>query len=90
MAGSPNDPPPEVVPSQQTHTPSNHRTQEIANAQAHAEDLHLRQQHTPPPVDQLPQAHSELKGGNPAGSARQRAHGVNRVIINDARMQLPQ
>jgi len=27
---------------------------------------------------------------NPAGSARQRARGVNHDIINDARMQLPQ
>ena len=30
------------------------------------------------------------KGINPAGSARQRVRGVNRDIINDARMQLPQ
>ena len=27
-----NDPPPEVVPSQQTHTPPDHREQALANA----------------------------------------------------------
>ena len=36
------DPPPEVVPSQQTRTPSDHRGRALANAQAHGEDLHLR------------------------------------------------
>ena len=34
--------------------------------------------------------HSESKGGNPTGSARQRVRQVNRNIINDARMQLLQ
>jgi hypothetical protein len=32
MAGAPSDPPPEVVLSQQTHTPSDHRAQALANA----------------------------------------------------------
>ena len=90
MAGAPSDPSPEVVPSQQTHTPTDHRAQALSNAQANTEDLHLRRQHTTPLVDQLPQTHSGSKGGNPTGSARQRARGVNRDIINDARMQLPQ
>ena len=64
------DPPPEVVPSQQTRTPSDHHEPAIANAQAHGEDLRLRRQHTPPPVDQPPQAPFGSKGVNPAGSAR--------------------
>ena len=38
-----NDPPPEVMPSQQTHTLPDHREQGLANAQAHGEDLHRRQ-----------------------------------------------
>ena len=37
-----NDPPPEVVPSQQTRTPSDHREQALANAWAHGEDLRHR------------------------------------------------
>ena len=44
------DPPPEVVPSEQTHTPANHRERALANALAHGEDLRRRQQ-TPPLVD---------------------------------------
>jgi hypothetical protein len=84
-----NDPPPEVVPSQQARTPSDHRARALANAQAHGEDLRLRRQYTPPPVDQPPRAPSGSKEINPAGSARQRARGVNLDIINDARMQLP-
>ena len=84
-----NDPPPEVVPSQQTHTLVDHRECALANAQAHSEDF-CRHQQTPPPVDQPPRAPSGSKGINPAGSARHRARGVNRDIINDARMPLPQ
>jgi hypothetical protein len=89
MADAPNDPPSDVVPSQQTHTPPDHRERALANTQAHGEDLRHRQQ-TPLPVDQPPRAPSGSKGVNPAGSARQRACGVNRDIINDARMQLLQ
>ena len=84
-----NEPPPEVVPSEQTQTPADHRERALANAQAHGEDLSRRQQ-TPPPMDQPSQAPSGSKGINPAGSARQRARRVNHDIINDARMQLPQ
>ena len=36
------DPPPEVVPSEQTHTPADHREHALANAQAHGEDLRHR------------------------------------------------
>jgi len=36
------DPPPEVVPSEQTHTPTDHRELALANAQAHRKDLHRR------------------------------------------------
>ena len=32
-------PPPEVVPSQQMHTPPDHHEQALANAWAHGEDL---------------------------------------------------
>ena len=84
-----NDSPPEVVPSQQTHTPPDHRERALANGQAHGEDLRHRQQ-TPPPMDQPPWAPSGSKRINPMGSARQRARGVNHDMINDARMQLPQ
>ena len=63
-----NDPPPEVVPSQQTHTLVDHRECALANAQAHGEDFCRRQQ-TPPPVDQPPRAPSGSKGISPAGSA---------------------
>ena len=41
-------------------------------------------------MEQPPRAPSGSKGINPAGSARQCAHGVNLDIINDAHMQLPQ
>ena len=84
-----NDPPPKVVPSEQTHTPQDHRERALPNAQDHSEDLRCRQQ-TPPPMDQPPRAPSGSKGINPVGSACQRALGVNRDIINDARMQPPQ
>ena len=83
------DPPPEVVPSEQMHTPTNHREHALADAQAHGKDLRHRQQ-TPPPVEQPPQAPSGSKGINPTGSARRRALRVNHDIFNDARMQLPQ
>ena len=83
------EPPPEEVPSEQTHTPADHRKHTLTNAQAHGEDLRRRQQ-TPPPVEQPPRAPSGSKGINPAGSARQRARRVNHDIVNDARMQLPQ
>ena len=49
MADAPNDSPPEVVPSQQTRTPSDHRAQALTNAQAHGEDLRLQWQHMPHP-----------------------------------------
>ena len=62
----------------------------LANTQANAEQLRLQCEHMPPSVDQPPWPHSGSKGGNPAGSARQRARGVNLDIINDTRMQLPQ
>ena len=55
------DPPPEVMPSEQTHTPADHREQALANAQTHGEDLRRRQQ-TPPPVDQPPRAPPSQKG----------------------------
>jgi hypothetical protein len=78
MAGDSSDSSPEVVPSQQTHAPSDHRAQALANAQAHAEDLRLRWWHTPPPEDQPSRAHSGSKGGNLAGSTQQRARGQPR------------
>jgi len=84
-----NEPPPEVVPSEQTQTPADHRERALANAQAHGKDLRRRQQ-TPPPMDQPSQAPSGSKGINPAGSARQRARRANHDIVNDARMQLLQ
>ena len=37
------DPPPEVVPSEQTHTPADHRDHALANELAHGEDLRHRQ-----------------------------------------------
>ena len=37
------DPPPEVVPSEQTHTPADHREHALVNARAHGEDLLNRQ-----------------------------------------------
>jgi len=37
----------------------------------------------------LPDLTQKLKGGNPVGVARQRAHGVHCNIFNEARMQLP-
>ena len=83
------DPPPEVVPSEQTHTPTDHHECALANAQAHDEGL-LHRQQTPLPVEQPPRAPSGSKGINPAGLARQRARRVNHDIVNDARMQLLQ
>jgi hypothetical protein len=83
------DPPPEVVPSEQTHTPADQHERALADAQVHDEDLRCRQQ-TPPPVEQPTRAPSGSKGINPAGSACWRAIRVNHDIINDARMQLPQ
>ena len=41
-------------------------------------------------MDQPQRAPSRSKGVNPASSACQRARRVNRDIINDARVQLPQ
>ena len=49
------DPPPEVVPSEQTHTPADHRERALANTQAHGEGL-LHRQQMPPPVEQPPRA----------------------------------
>ena len=83
------DLPLEVVPSEQTHTPADHREHTLANAQAHDEDFRHHQQ-TPPPVEQPLRAPSRSNGIKPACSARQRARGVNHDIINDARIQLPQ
>ena len=83
------DPPPEVVPSEQTHAPADQHERALADVQAHGEDLCRRQQ-TPPPVEQPPRAPSGSKGINPVGSAHWRALRVNHDIINDARMQLPQ
>ena len=45
------DLPPEVVPSEQTHTPADQRERAFADAQAHDKDLRRRRQ-TPPPGDQ--------------------------------------
>ena len=42
------------------------------------------------PANPPPLPHSEPKGGNPIGDARQCAHGVHCNIVNDARMQIPQ
>jgi hypothetical protein len=83
------DPPPEVVPSEQNHTPADHRERSLTNAQAHSEAL-LHHQQMPPPVEQPPRAPSGSKGINPAGFAHRHALRVNHDIINDARMQLPQ
>jgi len=44
------DPPPEVVPSEQTHTPTDHHECALANAQAHDEGL-LHRQQTPLPME---------------------------------------
>ena len=44
------DPLPEVVPSEQTHTPTDHHKRALANAQAHGEGL-LHHQQMPPPVE---------------------------------------
>ena len=74
------DPPPEVVPSEQTHTP--------ADVQAHDKDLCRRRQ-TPPPGDQSLWASSGSKGMNPAGSVHRCALRVNHDIVNEARMQIP-
>ena len=83
------DPPPEVVPSEQTHTPADQHERALANAQALDEDLRRHRQ-TPPPGDQSLRAPSGSKGMNLAGFAHQRAHRVNHDIVNDARKQLPQ
>ena len=64
------DLPPEVVPSEQTHTPADHREHALANAQAHGEDLRLRRQHTPRPWTSFRGPTLGQGGGNPAGSAR--------------------
>ena len=45
------DPPPEVVPSEQTHTPVDQCKRVFADTQGHDEDLCHRRQ-TPPPEDQ--------------------------------------
>ena len=83
------DPPPEVVPFEQTHAPADHREHALANALAHGDDLRHREQ-APPPVERPPRAPSGSKGVNPTSSARRRARAVNHDIINDAHMQLPQ
>jgi len=83
------DPPPEVVPSEQTHTPADHREHALANALAHSDDLRHREQ-APLPVERPPRAPSGSKGLNPTSFARRRARSVNHNIINDARMQLSQ
>ena len=49
------DPPPEVVPSEQTHTPADHREHAFANALTHRDDLRHREQ-APPPVERPPRA----------------------------------
>jgi len=51
------DPPPEVVPSEQMHTPADQREHELANALAHGDDLRHREQ-APPPVERPPRAPS--------------------------------
>ena len=51
------DPPPEVVPSEQMHTPADQREHELANALAHGDDLRHREQ-VPPPVERPPRAPS--------------------------------
>ena len=83
------DPPPKAVPSEQTHTPADHREHALANTLAHGDDLRHREQ-APPPVGQPPRAPSGSKGMNPTSSACRRACAVNHDIIYDARMQLPQ
>ena len=83
------DPPLEVVPSEQTHTPVDQQEHALANALAHG-DEHRHREQAPPPMEQPPWAPSGSKGVNPTSSARRRARAVNHDIINDARMQLPQ
>ena len=83
------DPPLEVVPSEQTHTPADQREHALVNALAHSDELRRREQ-APPPVEQPPRAPSGSKGVNPTSSVRRRARVVNHDIVNDARMQLPQ
>ena len=83
------DPPPEVVPSEQMHTPADQHEHALTNVLAHGDDLRHREQ-APPPVERPPRAPSGSNGVNPTSSARRRARAVNHDIINDARMQLPQ
>ena len=83
------DPPLEVVPSEQTHTPADQRKHALANTMAHDDELRHREQ-APPPVGQPPRAPSGSKEVNPTSSTRRRACAINHDIINNARMQLPQ
>ena len=83
------DPPLEVVPSEQTHTPADHREHAFANALTHRDDLRHREQ-APPPVERPPRGPSGSKGVNPTSSACRCARAGNHGIINDARVQLPQ
>ena len=77
------DPPLEVVPSEQTHTPADQREHALANALAHGDELRHREQAPP-------RAPSGSKEVNPTSSTRRCARAVNHDIINNARMQLPQ
>jgi len=89
MPTAPRDPPPPVAePSNTTYTPLDHRAQALAT-QAHANELCAPPGQAPPPANLPPRPHSELKGGNPVGVARQWARGVHCNIFNEARMQLP-
>jgi len=90
MPTAPRDPPPPVAePSNTTYTPPGHHAQALANMQAHANELRAPPGQAPPPANLPPRPHSELKGGNPVGVARQWARGVHCNIFNEARMQLP-
>ena len=62
------DPPPEVLPSEQTHTPADQREHALANTLAHGDELRHREQ-TPPLVGQPPRAPSGSKEVNPTSSA---------------------
>ena len=79
-----------VEPSNMTHTPTNHRADALANAQAHAAELRALPAQGPPLAKPPLRPHSEPKDGEPAATAHHRTHGVHSNIINDASMQLPQ
>ena len=81
--------PPEVVPSEQTHTPADQREHALANALAHGDELRHGEQ-APPPAGQPPRAPSGSKEVNPTSSGCRCARAVNHDIINKAHIQLQQ